>query len=101
MMQLNTVVLPAPFGPMMLWMLRSRDIEVKAADGGEPAEAHRQLRLQDRSRLASSLARAGSGIGPGASPRSPRRRRAARGGASRMATAPRACSRIMTISTAP
>ena len=42
MMQLKTVVLPAPFGPMMLWIARSRDLEIELADRGKAAEAHRQ-----------------------------------------------------------
>ena len=39
MMQLNTVVLPAPLGPMMLWMRCLLDLEVEPVDGDQAAEA--------------------------------------------------------------
>ena len=38
-MQLKNVVLPAPFGPMMLTMERSSMSRSDRVDGGQPAEA--------------------------------------------------------------
>ena len=34
-MQLKTVVFPAPFGPMMLWIARSSDAEIEFVDRDE------------------------------------------------------------------
>ena len=47
-MQLNTVVLPAPLGPMMLWIEPSLDLEIELVDGDEAAEALRHLLLLRR-----------------------------------------------------
>ena len=48
-MQLNTVVLPAPFGPISAVMWPRLAVKDKIVDGDEPAEAHGQvLDGQDR-----------------------------------------------------
>ncbi len=57
-MQLNTVVLPAPFGPIsaVMWPLLGRERQV--VDGGEAAEAHGQVvDAEDRVARRSSVAR--------------------------------------------
>ena len=41
-MQLNTVVLPAPFGPISAVILRRSALKEKVVDGDDAAEAHRQ-----------------------------------------------------------
>jgi len=48
-MQLNTVVLPAPLGPISAVDLAALGLEAQIADGDQPAELHRQvLELEDR-----------------------------------------------------
>ena len=42
-MQLNTVVLPAPFGPISAVMLPCRDVERQIVDRDQAAEAHGQM----------------------------------------------------------
>ena len=42
-MQLNTVVLPAPFGPMMLWMLFASTSQIELGQRDQAAEAHGDL----------------------------------------------------------
>ena len=42
-MQLKTVVLPAPFGPMMAVISPRRAEKRKPVDGGKAAEAHGQM----------------------------------------------------------
>ena len=42
-MQLNTVVLPAPFGPISAVMLPLPRGERQVVDGDQPAEAHGQV----------------------------------------------------------
>ena len=47
-MQLNTVVLPAPFGPISAVISPRLAVEGQVADGDQAAELHRQmLDLQD------------------------------------------------------
>ena len=42
-MQLNTVVLPAPFGPISAVMVPRLTVEGQIVDGDEAAEAHGQM----------------------------------------------------------
>ena len=75
-MQLKTVVLPAPFGPMMLWIASFLDFEVEPVDGDEAAEplGHplgleerafpRWIRGQPSARRRQRLGRLGFGIEP-------------------------------------
>ncbi len=57
-MQLNTVVLPAPFGPISAVMSLTADVEGDVVDGDQAAEAHGQvLDLEQRGRSCHGLMR--------------------------------------------
>ena len=47
-MRLNSVVLPAPFGPMTLTISCSLTMQVEVVDHGETAEAHRHAAQLER-----------------------------------------------------
>ena len=86
--RLNTVVLPAPFGPMMLTSSPCGDGEIERVDGGDAAEPARQSRdFEQRSHCASHACRTGPAAGSG-SAAAARCRRSACGTRRRRGTAP-------------
>ena len=59
-MQLNTVVLPAPFGPITAVISRSRAAKESVVDGDQAAEAHGQVLDREDRRRSHAALRVGS-----------------------------------------
>ncbi len=95
-MQLNTVVLPAPFGPMMLWMLLSATARSSAATAVSPPKRIDSAAAgEDRHRSLAGSRSAPSSTVSASSASCSSRRRTSEG------HSPSGRQRIITISAAP